>query len=72
MELGLHLKKFNDRLKVMNQTNGRDITLSAQEARNIQADIFDLLTVVADLSKVTSTTSTPTSSESAELDGGTF
>ena len=42
-QLSLHLKKFNDRVKVMNQTNARDLSLSAAEARQLQADIFDLL-----------------------------
>jgi hypothetical protein len=42
-QLSLHLKKFNDRVKVMNQTNAKDLSLSAAEARQLQADIFDLL-----------------------------
>lgn len=48
-QLSLHLKKFNDRVKVMNQTNSRDLNLSAAEARQLQADIFDLLTKINDL-----------------------
>jgi len=51
-QLSLHLKNFNNKVKVMNQTNSKDITLTALEARNIQAEIFDLLTQIADLSKV--------------------
>lgn len=48
-QLSLHLKKFNDRVKVMNQTNSKDLNLSAAEARQLQADIFDLLTKINDL-----------------------
>ena len=48
-QLSLHLKKFNDRVKVLNQTNSRDLVLSAAEARQLQADIFDLLTKINDL-----------------------
>lgn len=48
-QLSLHLKKFNDRVKVMNQTNSRDLILTAAEARQLQADIFDLLTKINDL-----------------------
>jgi hypothetical protein len=48
-QLSLHLKKFNDRVKVMNQTNSRDLNLTAAEARQLQADIFDLLTKINDL-----------------------
>jgi hypothetical protein len=51
-QLSLHLKKFNDRVKVLNQTNSRDLVLSAAEARQLQADIFDLLTKINDLVEV--------------------
>ena len=51
-QLSLHLKKFNDRVKVMNQTNSKDLNLSAAEARQLQADIFDLLTQIQELTKV--------------------
>ena len=48
-QLSLHQKKFNDRVKVMNQTNSKDLNLSAAEARQLQADIFDLLAKINDL-----------------------
>lgn len=48
--LTLHIKKFNDKLKIMNQSGSRDLTLSAQEARGLQADIFELLSMIARLS----------------------
>ena len=51
-QLSLHLKKFNDRIKVLNQTNSRDLVLSAAEARQLQADIFDLLTKINDLAEI--------------------
>ena len=51
-QLSLHLKKFNDRVKVMNQTNARDLSLTAAEARQLQADIFDLLTKINDLVEI--------------------
>lgn len=54
-QLSLHLRKFNDRVKVMNQTNARDLSLTAQEARQLQADIFDLLTQIQALAEVKST-----------------
>ena len=52
--LSLHLRKFNDRVKVLNQTNARDLVLSAAEARQLQADIFDLLTQIQALAEVKS------------------
>ena len=51
-QLSLHLKKFNDRVKVMNQTNSRELVLTAAEARQLQADIFDLLAKINDLVEI--------------------
>jgi hypothetical protein len=51
-QLSLHLKKFNDRVKVMNQTNSKDLVLTAAEARQLQADIFDLLAKINDLVEI--------------------
>lgn len=51
-QLSLHLKKFNDKIKVLNQTNAREMILSAAEARQLQADIFDLLTQIQSLSEI--------------------
>lgn len=53
--LSLHLRKFNDRVKVLNQTNSRELVLTAAEARQLQADIFDLLTQIQALAEVKST-----------------
>jgi hypothetical protein len=51
-QLSLHLKKFNDRVKVLNQTNARELVLSAAEVRQLQADIFDLLTQIQALTEI--------------------
>ena len=48
---GVHLRMFNDRVRAMNQLQKKDLTLTAAEARNLQAEIFELLTQVAELSK---------------------
>lgn len=68
--LSLHLKKFNDRVKVLNQTNSRELILSAAEARQLQADIFDLLTQIQALATVSSTKDT--SAIQLEMNGGKF
>ena len=49
--LTLHLKMFNDKVKLMNQMNSKDLILSANEARNLHADLFDLLNHCATLSQ---------------------
>lgn len=57
--LGLHSRKFAEKVRLMNQTGGQQITLSAAEARNLLHDLFDLLSKIAELSdtKKSSTTS---------------
>jgi hypothetical protein len=64
----IHLKNFNDRVKAMSQTNSRELTMSAQDARNLQADIFNLMTLVVDLSAV----SKQNDVLQIDLDGGNF
>ena len=51
-QLSLHLKAFNNRVKVMNQTNAKELVLSRLEAQNLQADIFDLLGQIQALSEI--------------------
>lgn len=51
-QLSLHLKNFNNKIKVLNQTGAKDLTLTAVEARNIHADIFELLTQIQSLTEV--------------------
>lgn len=51
-QLSLHLKAFNNRVKVMNQTNAKDLVLTKLEAQNLQADIFELLTQIQALAEV--------------------
>lgn len=50
--LSLHLQKFNNRVKVLNQTNAKELVLSAAEARQLQADMFDLLTQIQGLTTI--------------------
>lgn len=70
-KLTLHLKMFNDKVKLMNQSNKKDLTLSAAEARNIHADLFDLLNHCATLSKNLSEKKQD-SIVTVGMDGGTF
>lgn len=70
-QLSLHLKNFNNRIKVMNQTNSKDLTLSKLEAQNLQADIFDLLTQIQALTEVRQQEAAE-SVVSLQMDGGGF
>ena len=69
-QLSLHLKNFNKRVQVMNQTNSKELVLSATDARNLQAEIFELLAEIAELAK----TKQQTNDEivTVELNGGGF
>jgi hypothetical protein len=48
--LSLAVRTFNERVKQLNQTNGKQLVLSAQEARSLHNDIYALLANVAELS----------------------
>ena len=49
--LPFHVKMFNDRVRAMNQSNGKILTLNQQEARNLHSEIYDLMAIIAELSK---------------------
>lgn len=67
-KLSVAIKNFNDRVKLMNQTGSKQLALSAEEARNLHADIFTLLANLAEQQTNTTTVAvTPTG-----LDGGGF
>lgn len=43
------LSKFCEKVRVMNQTQSKNLTLTATEARNIESDLMDLLLYVNDV-----------------------
>ena len=71
-QLSLHLKAFNNKVKVMNQSNARDMTLTKTEAQNLQADIFDLLALIADLAADQTDKPADAGMISVGMDGGGF
>jgi hypothetical protein len=66
--LPLQVKKFNDRVRAMNQANGKILTLNAEEARNLHAEIYDLLATIANLTKNTDSSDVVV----INMDGGKF
>jgi hypothetical protein len=48
-KLSIHVRNFNEKVRIMNQTQKKDLLLSAQDARNLHADIFALLAQIAEL-----------------------
>lgn len=68
--LPLQFSMFNSKVRLMNQSNSKDLTLTAQEARNLHSDIFELLNKYSTLTQ-------PQSSSTEEklnlnMDGGRF
>lgn len=68
--LSIHVKAFNDRVKVMNQSGSKDLTLTATDARNLHSDIFALLSLVAELNGKLQVNSEQTLE--VRMDGGGF
>jgi cytochrome c-type biogenesis protein CcmH/NrfF len=66
--LPLQIKKFNDKLRVMNQANSKILTLNAEEARSLHAEIYDLMATISHLSK----NSTVDDVVVINMDGGSF
>lgn len=66
--LPLQIRQFNARVRAMQQSNSKILTLNAQEAQSLQAEIYDLLATIASLVK------TNESNEVIEvrMDGGSF
>lgn len=69
--LTIHLKMFNDKVKLMNSSQSKQLMLSAQEARNLHADLFDLLNHCATLSQRL-TTAPANDAVDVKMDGGTW
>jgi hypothetical protein len=70
--LPFHIKMFNDRVRAMNQSNGKLVTLNPQEARNLHAEIYDLMATIANLSKEINNPGAVSGSISVSMDGGKF
>ena len=69
--LSLSITNFNNKVKTMNQTNSRQLMLTAEEARNLHADIFALLVNIAEMqAQFSPTPASPASS--LNLDAGGF
>ena len=49
MQLTLSMQMFNEKVRQMNQTNAKQLVLSAQEARNLHTDLYSLLTELSAL-----------------------
>jgi hypothetical protein len=65
----LHVKLFNDKVRAMNQSNAKLLTLNPQEARSLHAEIYDLMSRITELTKEGGSSGSVTS---VSMDGGSF
>jgi hypothetical protein len=73
MNTPLHVQRFNDKIKMLNQGNSREIVLTATEARNLHTEIFALLSEITTLQdQVITLTENPAGVTEVQLDGGEF
>lgn len=70
-QISIAIRNFNDRVKQMNQTNSRQLVLSADDARNLHSDVYALLNNVTEL-LLQLNTDTTEENTSVSLDGGGF
>ena len=72
--LTLHIRKFNDKVRMLNSAGSKNLVLTAQEARSLHADIQDILSHCVLLSKKLEAMSQADSKEviSITVDGGKF
>ena len=68
--LTLHVKSFSDKVKLMNQTGKQNLTLTANEARSLHNDIFDLLAHCTKLSRMLVQNDSATTN--VRMDGGNW
>lgn len=68
----LQIKMFNDRVRAMNASNSKILTLSQQEARALHAEIYDLLATNAALNKSSNNTNDIHGGGLFSLNGGGF
>lgn len=70
----LHIRKFNDRVRMLNSSASKNLVLTAQEARSLNADIQDILAYCLMLNKRLEQLSQANSQEviNITVDGGKF
>jgi hypothetical protein len=49
--LPLHIRMFNERVRALNQSRSRTLTLTQAEAQSLHAEIYELLAQIAALSR---------------------
>lgn len=69
--ISLSIRNFNEKINHLNQTNSKQLVLTATEAKSLHSDIFALLANLAEIQS-NPQPSAVQSSEPIGLDGGAF
>lgn len=72
INITLHLRKFNDKVKLLNQSGQKQLVLTAQEAKSLHADILDVLAHCSYQSKQIAMLQNQEQVIQVAIDGGTF
>lgn len=65
--MSYHINKFAEKVTAMNQTGAKNLTLTADEVRNLHSAVFALMERIVDL---TESSEEPTTT--VVMDGGNF
>ena len=68
----LHTKKFNEKIKLMNDSAGRQLVLTAKEARDLHVEIFNMVEYIVTLQAALIEKTAETQQSDTIHDGGTF
>lgn len=68
----IHIKNFNEKVKVMNQKRSKDLTLTAIEAQNLLSEIVNLLAQNAEFATKLLAKAEESGPVTVSFDGGSF
>lgn len=68
----IHIKNFNEKVKVMNQKRSKDLTLTAIEAQNLLSEIVNLLAQNSELANKMLAKAEESGDITVSFDGGNF
>ena len=49
--ISIQIRNFNDKIRVMNQTNSRQLVMTANEARNLHTEIYAILAQLSEYAR---------------------
>lgn len=69
MSPSYHVLNFSKSVQLLNQTNSKRLTMSAEDARNLHSEIFAMLARIAELTEKKEESVQPIN---VTMDGGSF